>query len=232
MAQPSALLVAHGYPSQPGPTEAAMQRLAGAVGAYLPGWQLRGATLAAPGALEQALDGLDAPLIYPFFMAEGWFTKTVLPQRLAQAGRPNLRQLQAFGSDPGLAALVAAQVQAACKAQGWQLQDSALLLAAHGSQRARASALGAQGMAAQLAQLLALRGIRCAFVEEAPFLADAAQGMGQALCLPFFALAASHVLEDIPAAMAKAGFAGPILPPIGAAPSVPSLISAALMRGA
>ena len=140
MAQPLALLVAHGYPSQPGPTEAAMQRLAGAVGAYLPGWQLRGATLAAPGALEQALDGLDAPLIYPFFMAEGWFTKTVLPQRLAQAGRPNLRQLPAFGSDPGLAALVAAQVQAACKAQGWQLQDSALLLAAHGSQRARASA--------------------------------------------------------------------------------------------
>jgi len=166
MAQPSALLVAHGYPSQPGPTEAAMQRLAGAVGAYLPGWQLRGATLAAPGALEQALDGLDAPLIYPFFMAEGWFTKTVLPQRLVQAGRPSLRQLPAFGSDPGLAALVAAQVQAACTAQGWQLQDSA---AAHGSQRARASALGAQGMAAQLAQLLALRDIRCAFVEAHPF---------------------------------------------------------------
>lgn len=232
MNQPSALLVAHGYPSQPAPPEAFMQRLGAAVGAHLPGWQLRGATLAAPGALEQALQGLDAPLIYPFFMAEGWFTKTVLPQSLAQAGRAGLRQLPAFGSDPGLGALIAGQVQAACAAQGWRVQESALLLAAHGSQRARASALGAQAMAAQLAQLLALRDIRCGFVEEALFLADAARGMGQAVCLPFFALAASHVLEDIPAAMAEAGFAGPILPPIGAAPAVPALIAAALLRGA
>ncbi|NBV62116.1 MAG: cobalamin biosynthesis protein CbiX [Rhodobacteraceae bacterium] len=223
MAQPSALLVAHGYPSQPGPTEAAMQRLAGAVGAYLPGWQLRGATLAAPGALEQALDGLDAPLIYPFFMAEGWFTGRELPRRLAAAGKPDLPRLRPFGTDPGLVALIAETV-----AGTWPAEHPKLLLAAHGSKVSRTSrnttlamadALRAHGLAAQ---------IECAFVEEAPFIADVARNLEGGTCLPFFALRAGHVTDDIPEALDEANFQGPCLAPIGEHEGVARLIARAL----
>ena len=44
-----ALIVAHGNPSDPAPQEAALSRLAAQVAKQLPGWGLRGATLAKAG---------------------------------------------------------------------------------------------------------------------------------------------------------------------------------------
>ena len=69
------------------------------------------------------------------------------------------------------------------------------------------------------------------FIEEAPFLVDAARDLGpRALALPFFATEAEHVTDDIPTGLAQTGFAGPCLPPIGLASEVPGLIAAALRR--
>ena len=82
-----------------------MHALAAEVGARLSGWRVRGATLAAEGALGAALVGLTSPLIYPFFMAEGWFTHTALPRALGRVGASG-HQLRPFGADPGLASLV------------------------------------------------------------------------------------------------------------------------------
>ncbi|MEH6750754.1 MAG: cobalamin biosynthesis protein CbiX, partial [Paracoccaceae bacterium] len=82
-----ALIVAHGAPADPAPQEEVLQALAAATAPHLPaGWRVRGATLAADGALEAALHGLTDPLIYPFFMAEGFITGTLLPRRLTEAG--------------------------------------------------------------------------------------------------------------------------------------------------
>jgi len=84
-----ALIVAHGQPSDPDPAEAALARLAAEVAARLPaGWQVDSATLAAPAALEAALTrGGGAPLlIYPMFIADGWFTQVNLPARIRAAG--------------------------------------------------------------------------------------------------------------------------------------------------
>ena len=58
----------------------------------------------AKGTVESALAGLDAPLVYPFFMAEGYFTGQVLPERIAKTA-PAARLLPPFGSDPALAGL-------------------------------------------------------------------------------------------------------------------------------
>ncbi len=82
----SVLLVAHGQPSDPAPAEAEVAGLAGKVAAALPGWDVGSATLAAPEALQRALQGANAPLVFPLFMADGWFTRTALPDRLAQGG--------------------------------------------------------------------------------------------------------------------------------------------------
>jgi sirohydrochlorin ferrochelatase len=53
-----------------------------------------------------------------------------------------------------------------------------------------------------------------------------------ALCLPFFAARGGHVIDDLPEALAEAGFSGRLLDPVGLDSRVPGLIAAALRRGA
>lgn len=225
-----ALIVAHGAPADPAPQEEVLQALAAATAPHLPaGWRVRGATLAADGALEAALHGLTDPLIYPFFMAEGFFTGTLLPRRLTEAGATNARQTAPFGVDPALPDLMARVALAAAEGRP---EDTKLLVAAHGSKVSRTSADSTHAMVAALGPLTSFNCILAGFVEEAPFLADQARALGAGICLPFFALEAGHVVGDIPEALEEAGFQGPILPPIGQHPEVPALIAAALMRAA
>lgn len=225
-----ALIVAHGAPADPAPQEEVLQALAAATAPHLPaGWRVRGATLAADGALEAALHGLTDPLIYPFFMAEGFFTGTLLPRRLTEAGATNARQTAPFGVNPALPDLMARVALAAAEGRP---EDTKLLVAAHGSKVSRTSADSTHAMVAALGPLTGFNRILAGFVEEAPFLADQARALGAGICLPFFALEAGHVVGDIPEALEEAGFQGPILPPIGQHPEVPALIAAALMRAA
>jgi sirohydrochlorin ferrochelatase len=70
--------------------------------------------------------------------------------------------------------------------------------------------------------------VTAAFIDQNPTLA-AATGFGaNAICLPFFAAAGGHVLDDIPRDLAAAGFAGRILPPLGLHPNVPQAIADAI----
>ncbi|MGO4851777.1 sirohydrochlorin chelatase [Phaeovulum sp. W22_SRMD_FR3] len=227
---PDALIIAHGAPADPEPQERHLQALAQSVAAQLPGWRVRGATLAAEGALAAALEGLQRPVIYPFFMAEGWFTGTHLPKRLAEAGAVNARQVAPFGVDPALPDLMAIVAENAAKAAGIPPQASTLLLAAHGSKVSKTSTRSTYDMAEALRQRTGFARILCGFIEEAPFLAEAARDLTPAICLPFFALRAGHVAGDLPEALEEAGFTGPLLPAIGEHPEVPALIAAALLR--
>ncbi|MFA5539508.1 MAG: CbiX/SirB N-terminal domain-containing protein [Gemmobacter sp.] len=228
-----AVIVAHGAPSDPAPQEAVLARLAGTVAALLPGWRVRGATLAAPGALKAALDGLRAPLVYPFFLAEGWFTGTALPARLKEAGAEDAHQLRPMGLDPGFAALAARAALRGAQEAGLAPAATGLLIAAHGGRTSRAPAEAIRALVAELAATTPFREVRPGYVEEAPFLADAARAMAPAaLCLPVFALRAGHVTHDVREALDEAGFTGPLLPPIGEDPAIPALIAAALNAAA
>lgn len=227
------VIVAHGSPSEPQPQEDFMQALAAATAPHLPGdWQVRGTTLAAEGAFEAALEELQAPLIYPFFMAQGYFTGTLLPRRLAAAGADTAQQLDPFGVDPDLPALMARAALDAAVNAGLSPANSGLLIAAHGSKVSRTSADSTHAMVAKLAPLTGFGRILAAFVEEPPFLVDQARALGNGVCLPFFALEAGHVVDDIPEAVAESDFDGPVLPPIGHHPDVPAMIAKALMRAA
>lgn len=196
-----------------------MQALAVRVAMWLPGWRIRGTTLALPDALELALTALNRPLIYPFFMAEGWFTRTNLPRRLAGAGAGGLQQLLPFGTDPALPDLIAGAV----------MGRGPVLLAAHGSKVSKTSSDTTYQMAATL-EARGIGPVRVGFVEEAPFLADVAREAAMGVCLPFFALRAGHVVDDVPQALAEAQFNGDLLPPIGEHIGVAQLIAAALQR--
>ena len=223
-----AVIVSHGQPGDPGPQQQAIEALAAAVAAEGPGLSVRGATLAQPGALAAAV----APgcLIYPMFMAEGWFTRRELPRRLDAIGS-DARVLRPFGAEPALPDLCIATVRAAAGTAGWGAAETTVLLSAHGSQRSPASGEGAGALAAVMAPHFAR--VVTGFVEQAPYLADAARDLGpRSVSLPFFALRAEHVTDDLPEALDAAGFQGLRLDPIGLSPAVPGLIAASLARQA
>ena len=219
-----ALLTAHGQPSAPPPAEIHLAAVAAAVQDHLPDWEVRSATLSSRGFLEAAM--CDDAVIYPFFMARGWFTAHVLPDRLQGF---SYRMATPFGLDPALPHLTAKTISEALSSRDWTLDQSDVLLAAHGSARGPKAAEAAEAFATRLRSALPGLRLRTGYVEETPFIDESAEGMGkQSLCLPFFAQSGAHVREDIPEALSKAGFQGEILPSLGALPMVPKLIADAI----
>lgn len=244
----TALIVAHGQPSDPGPAETALASLAAAVAVHLPGWRVQAATLAAEGALAAAAEqaGRAGGLVYPMFMADGWFTRQHLPERLVKACRDALfaggpcdhvgcggaagcarwHILPPFGLDNAVQDLALTVLHQAGVPPGGEV-----LLAAHGSSRSPAPSAVANAVAARLRHGLLLARCEAAFIDQTPRLAEVSGFGPEAVCLPFFAAEGEHVTDDLPEALAEAGFAGRVLPPLGRDARVPGLIAAAL-RGA
>lgn len=238
----TALIVAHGQPSDQAPAEAALAELARQVAFHLPGWQILSATLAAEGALTAALAkvGPGGGVVYPMFMADGWFTRRHLPDRLASAcsaalfggqgcdrqgcggaaGCARWQILAPFGLDLSVQNLALTLLHEAGVPPGGEV-----LVAAHGSGRSPAPADVANTLAARLASGLLLSRCEAAFIDQTPRLAEVAGFGAEAVCLPFFAAEGEHVTDDLPEALATAGFTGRVLPPLGRDQRVPGLIA-------
>ncbi len=216
---PHAIIVAHGQPSDPDPAEASLSRFAAQVDAVAAGVSVHSATLAAPGSLEAMMDSLPSDtVIYPLFMAKGWFVTSALPKRVGNRG---LQILDPLGVDPELANLAASALQDALVANQWLASKTDLVIAAHGSGRSRNPAIVTQDFAKTLGEILAFKSIHVGFVEEPPSIADAASSVGQkSICLPFFACTGGHVLEDVPQELDRAGFQGQLLPVVGELPPI------------
>lgn len=216
------LIVAHGQPSDPGPAEAALAGLAAAVARHVPGWSVGSATLAAPGALSSALGRLGpGGVVFPLFMAGGWFTRVHLPGQMAKAGADDWRVLEPFGC---LEAVQALAVQVIVETGATEA-----IVAAHGSFKSPVPA----AIAGRVAGMVAARGLRVAtgFIDQEPRLAGVTGFGPGSVCLPFFAAEGGHVTEDIPAALSEAGFQGRLLPALGLDARVPAIIAAAVRAG-
>lgn len=221
------LIVSHGSPSDPAPQEAFVRDLAWQV-AHETGAEVRGATLAADGALEAAVAGLSVPVVFPHFMADGWFVSTNLQNRLSRAGLKDWTTLAPLGLLPSLVPLARRRVVAEMATAGFVPADCTLVIAAHGSPSNPRPAQATERFARALRDGSGPGALRLGFVDEEPSLADAARVRGPALVLPFFAARSGHVLMDLPEALEEAGFTGPVLPPIGIWTEIPALISAAI----
>ncbi len=218
--------MAHGQPSAPDEPEGALAALAARVAEHLPGWRVRSATMASGRRLEQEAAAMArGGVVYPFFMAAGWFVSKVLPRRI---GRADLRVAAPFGGDPGLPG-----VAAGILAEAGAGRIGHVLLAAHGSARGIAAGRAALDFAGRLGGELPGIAVSTGFVEQPPGIAEAAEGLGpDAVCLPFFAMPGAHCREDIPEALKAARFAGTLLPVLGTDRRVPGLIATALRRAA
>lgn len=225
MTQHSALIVAHGQPSDPLPAAAELARLAAHVAGHLPGWDVRSVTLAEGEELATIAGAMAAGVIFPMFMAGGWFTRVQIPARLMAAKITGWRILEPFGCDPAVHDLTVALAAEAERGH----PEAELLLAAHGSFKSSVPSDIAKHVAERIRVETGITRVEAAFIDQLPQL-QAAIGFGSgALCLPFFAAAGGHVTEDIPAALAAAGFAGRILPPVGLDSRVPGIVAQAIL---
>jgi sirohydrochlorin ferrochelatase len=221
-----ALIVTHGQPSEPEMAEASLAVLARAVAAHLPDWQIGSATLAAPGALAQAIAQLGPRgVVFPLFMACGWFTGTHLPDRLAAVGGAAWRVAIPFGCTPAIQNLAETLVREALKMPPAQTD---VILAAHGSNRSPAPAVIAHFVAGRIKRALGLRRVSAAFIDQSPRIADLRDFGPDALCLPYFAASGGHVIDDVPTALAEAGFGGRLLPALGTDQRVAAAIAQTL----
>ncbi|WP_299351192.1 CbiX/SirB N-terminal domain-containing protein [uncultured Shimia sp.] len=222
-----ALIVAHGQPSDPLPAEAALGALCERVQALLPDMSLTSATMANGDALEKSVATLrKGGLVYPLFMANGWFVQTALRKRLGDAP---CHLLTPLGLEPALPGLAAQVIRDALQSQGQDPRDVRILLAAHGSAKGRLAAKSAYRFARALSHEIALAGVFPGFVEQAPFLTEVLEDLREpSLCLPFFAMDGDHMKQDVRQGLREAGFAGEILPALGQTKAIPQLIANSL----
>ena len=227
------LIVAHGQPSDPVPAGQDLARLAVAVEGACHGQgrarAVGSATLAEEGALAAALEGLGPRgVVFPMFMAGGWFTRIALTSKLQALGAAGWTVLEPFGCDGQLHALASDIVAQAFAGQ--DLARGEVLIAAHGSFKSSAPSDVAIALARRIKADLGLARVDVAFIDQTPRLAEVSGFGAQALCLPFFAAKGGHVTEDLPRALGTAGFGGQVLPPIGLHPAVPEVIAKAVAR--
>ena len=223
---PVALIITHGQPSDPEMAEAALAGVAAQVGDILPAWQIGSATLAAEGRLAQVIGDLGpVGLVFPMFMACGWFTGTHLPKRLAAAGGAGWQLTMPMGCNPAIQGLATALV---AEAMTQPAAETDLILAAHGSGRSDAPSVIAHAVARMIGRSLGLRSATAAFIDQNPRLADLPVHDQNTICLPYFAADGGHVQQDIPQALASAGYLGRTLRPLGVDARVPLLVAQTL----
>lgn len=191
-----------------------------------------------PG-IEETLRGFEVPdvLVYPLFLADGYFSRVRLPRLIAaaQAASPKprrVRVLPPLGLDPALADVVAATARRMAGEIGIACDAATLVLVAHGTPRHKASRQAAETLARRLETRALFRGVRAAFLEEPPSLAEVIAGVGgPVLVVGLLAgeglhggVDVPHILEEI--ARADVAFAGNI----GTFTDIADIVAAAVRR--
>ena len=217
------LILAHGQPSDPLPAAAELAAFAARVAALMPGRVVTSATLAEPGALARAVAGRARGLVFPMFMAGGWFTRAAIPAKLAEVGAGGWQVLEPFGCDPAVHDLCVTLAQEAAAPE--------VILAAHGSGRSSVPSDIAGHVARRIGDEIGIGRVAVGFIDQVPQLSSLTGFGPDAVCLPFFAAEGGHVTDDLPQALAMAGFQGRILAPVGCDARVPGIVAAAISRG-
>ena len=148
----------------------------------------------APSAAE-ALAGLSTRTthVVPFFIEDGYFTRVAVPKALD--GGANLRFHPPIGTHPGMSGLIENRIARLLAGRG----PADIVLVGHGSAKSPGRRMALHDHAERL-------GVRVAFLEETPFLADALAEAKNPLVavLGIFAGEGGHVRDDLPALIVAA----------------------------
>ena len=168
----------------------------------------------------------DRIVVYPMFMADGYFTNKVLPERISATGLTAPWTITApLGLDPRLPALALCEALSTAARAQLDAAMCRLLLVGHGSELGPASANATRRAAETIASHGLFAAIETAFLEEAPFIdASLAAGSRTTIVSGFFFGDGLHAAEDVPNAVAASAAHAIYAGPIGCSAELPRLI--------
>jgi sirohydrochlorin ferrochelatase len=181
---------------------------------------------------EAAGAGRRRILVYPFFMADGYFASSVLPFRVRNAGFESVSRILApLGLNMRLPDLLLAEALEAAQQAGIAPREARLVVAGHGSKIGPASARATESAASTIRLAARFASVETAFLEESPFLADAFENETAVTVVSgLFSGEGLHAGEDVPGTLRAAGATNAIYAgPIGRARRIPALIADALL---
>jgi sirohydrochlorin ferrochelatase len=175
---------------------------------------------------EAKVSGASRVVVYPFFMADGFFVRTRLSERVAAAGLTGRWEIfPPLGVDPGLPDLMLTHAESAAAAAGFDPAATTLVVAGHGSKFGPASADATRAVASAIEDARVFASVTSAFLEEPPSIEEALRAATEPVVVSgFFSGDGMHAADDVPAAVAKSKVKAIYAGPIGGEPAVGALI--------
>jgi sirohydrochlorin cobaltochelatase len=186
-----------------------------------------------PGAVARCASA--EVFVVPMFLAEGYYTRQVVPRALGLTGRTTrlgdqeVHYCPAVGTHPGMRHLVLQRARRVLDLAGVRAADSALVIIGHGTERDPASGETAYRLTERLAMGYGFSEVVCGFLDQEPGIRGVVDRLASrlAVLVPFFIAAGMHTRETIPQLLALSGprtdRAGKVLwytPPVGTLPAI------------
>lgn len=165
-------------------------------------------------------------LVYPMFMADGYFNKTILPQRL-QALSPieTFCILPPLGLDPSLPSFLLSYTLTFAQKHTLDPRTAHLLIVGHGSKLGPASAHSTKAVAESIMQHKMFSSVETAFLEEEEFLEDALlRKRANTIVLGFFSGDGMHASEDVTEFISSTGSTALYAGSLGSFPQFPAFL--------
>ena len=152
--------------------------------------------------------------LVPCFMADGYYTRRVIPDSLGLAGPisvtpegQTLYYCAPIGTSPALAEIVRRRAVGVCRDAGMLASDTTVLLIAHGSPTAIGSFDAIRTAEDRLRWSGGFADVRTAFLEESPKVADALSELAgrDVVAVGILACEGVHAAHDIPRLIANFG---------------------------
>jgi len=230
------LLAAHGERLD-GAVNAGALQLAAALRARRVARKIQCGFIKGRPSIREALDALieSEILVYPLFLADGYFSRVRLRQLLAEGPQlARMRVMLPLGLDPSLVRLVGDRAAGAARSHDLEPRDVAVVLFAHGSTKDSASREACDWQADQLARSGQFGDVRIALLEEPPYLpAVLAEISGPTIVVGMFVGEGLHGRGDTPRIIAEINrrdviFAGNV----GACSDLADIVAASVAREA
>jgi sirohydrochlorin cobaltochelatase len=151
------------------------------------------------GALER-IESTEVAVV-PFFMAEGWYTRTVVPRELglgSTLGRKDVYYARPIGAHEGVADLALARIDEAMPPH-FESGRTAVLIVGHGTGRSHASGATTEATAEAVRSRRRYATVATAFLDQVPTLTSALESLAgrDIVVVPFFASDGEHVRHDV-----------------------------------
>jgi sirohydrochlorin ferrochelatase len=183
-------------------------------------------------SVEQAIEGVarrgvDQVIVAPLLMAGGYFAEVVLPRALERARAwATVSVVPPVGAEPAMRRVALERARIKAREAGWTRPS--VLVVGHGTRAYQASRTTSENAARFIAAAGDFARVGCAFLEDAPSVAQALAELPRpVVVIPYLWSAGRHALDDL-GAFAAHGVA--VDRALGEDPAVPEVLIASIVR--